>query len=157
MEFNNLRLTESPICDCMTSSFEEISRIFIRRITENRSLRIRHFKADIEKVDKLLVVNDCSDFCRFRELSMNDISDYDEQEVVASYSPDIQEQLKFAPKKEFYYCKFRFKTGAGKVKYTPHHGHESHYDFYKSDEFSMDHVETLSSPIAIIISPISTP
>jgi len=156
MEFNNLRLTESSVCDCMSGSQEDTERTFVRRITENKSLRIRHFKTELEKPDKVLVVNNCIDFCKYRELSINNISDYDEEEVVASYLPDIQKQLIFAPKKEFYYCKFRFKSGAGKTKHTPQHGHISHYDFYKSDEFSIEHIDILSLPI-LIACPLPTP
>lgn len=146
MLFSRLRLEEEAHCNCMSNAEEDTTRTFIRRTSEATPLKERHLRASVEKAEKDLSANDCTDFCALRELSIDNVDDFPEADVVASYIPEIQKVKIFSPKKEFYYCKFRFKENAGKVKPTPHHGYLSHYDFYKSDDFTIDLIEPVSGP-----------
>ena len=142
----------------MNGSAEDTVTVFIRRLGERNGLKDRHFKHDLEKLNKILPPpKDCDDFCSHREISIDDVSNYPLADVIASYMPAIREQLEIAPKKEFYYCKFTFAHGAGTVKYTPEHGDVSHYDFYKSDAFSVNLIHQQGKPIQIVTASVHSP
>lgn len=153
MDFSKLRLEDAAPCECMSGSTENTSTVFIRRISEKHGLKDRHFKHDLEKPNRNLVVTDCNSFCSFREISIDDISNHPVADVIANYMPAIHEQLEISPKKEFFYCAFTFATGSGTVKSTPEHGYVSHHDFYKSDEFSVQLITQIAPPVPIIPTP----
>lgn len=136
MEFKNLKLDNSRVCECMQGAVETNSDIFMRRIGAKK-LKAGDFKVKIEREDTV-DGETCDEFCGQREVSINNVDRYNKEEIVEDYKNRLMEQKKYAPNIEFYYSEFRFKEKAGMIKHTPHHGHESHYDFYKDDGFTID-------------------
>lgn len=146
MSFDNLKLNESSTCTCMDGAREDTTTTFTRRITVKGKVKPADFKAGIEK-ETIRPVENCNDFCALREISINDIDNYQEDSVVESYKQNMMRNKThiFAPQLKLYYCKFKLNTNSGHVKPTPHHGHESHFDLYKKDTFDVNSISVLGT------------
>ncbi|UOQ53525.1 hypothetical protein [Hymenobacter cellulosivorans] len=147
MEFKNLKLTNSHVCDCMSGAINTNSEMFIRRIGAKK-VKAGDFKVKIEREDTV-DGDTCDEFCSQREISINNIERYDKDEIIESYKIELMKQKKYAPNIEFFYSEFCFSDGSGRVKHTPQHGHESHHDFYKSDTFDISMLQINGDPVRV--------
>jgi hypothetical protein len=131
----------------MDDAREDVQTTFMRRTSVRGKVKPGDFKAGIEK-EIIPDAKTCDDFCALRELSINDVDNYEEGSIVENYKESMMKNKIniFSPQLKLNYCKFKLITESGAVKYTPHHGHESHFDLYKKDTFdiaSLQAVETV--------------
>ena len=147
MVFSKLEIEKVKVCDCMAGSSEDTSNVFMRRISAKKHKK-GDFKIQLEK-DDVPPANTCDDHCGQREISINKVDGYKEEEIVLDYKKKLIIQKMYSPKIDFIYLKFKFEIGAGNVKSTPQHGHESHFDFYKSDDFSVEKIKPVEDAIVV--------
>jgi hypothetical protein len=146
MSFANLKLDESSTCTCMDGAQENTEITFMRRISVKDKVKTGDFKAGIEK-ENVIAVETCDDFCSLREISINDSDNYDEASIVENYKESMMRNKIhiFSPQLKLNYCKFKLTSVSGHVKYTPQHGHESHFDLYKKDTFTLDSLQIVNT------------
>lgn len=147
MDFKNLKLTKSHICDCMDGCFDTNSEMFIRRIGAKK-VKAGDFKAKIER-ENTIDGDSCDEFCSLREISINNVTRFNKSEVIESYKYELMKQKKYAPNLNFFYSEFCFSEGSGRIKHTPQDAHESHHDFYKSDDFDISMLKLNGEPVCV--------
>lgn len=125
----------------MDGAKEDNQTTFVRRISVRGKVKSADFKSGIEK-ENIPLVKHCKDFCALREISINDVDNYDETSIVENYKQSLMNNKIhiFSPQLKLNYCKFKLVSDSGHVKYTPENGHVSHFDLYKKDSFDVNSI-----------------
>lgn len=129
MEFNNL---DSEGCNCFNQAEEDTVSKFALKIT-NTTLQEKNFKTYWEK-GRRIDSDNCDKLCSLKSQSLSIIRNQKEEDnTVALY----KKLFPFAPKYKTHCAILSFKKDSGLMKHTPSENNSLHYDFYKSDSFSL--------------------
>ena len=138
--FNDLLDIE---CSCLLAQIEKCAEnteaTFCRKI-DKKSIKIKDFKSRWERNKKTIngtevAEDDCAGILSLKGISIDLYSDENKEKVLEKYRTTFainQRKVKYAI--------FQLRDGAGRVKHSPHNGDNTHHDFYKSDEFTLDHI-----------------
>lgn len=85
--------------------------------------------------------HDCSGILSLKAISVNIFNDQTRSQVLEKYHTTFKISPQYNSSARF--CSFKFKPNAGKVRHTPIKNDQSHYDFYKSDGFTMERLEII--------------
>ncbi len=115
--------------------------MFVRKVGKAKTeLKDRDFKTHYERGIIASSPDDCSDVCGKRGLSI-DIWKEDTKDTVLQR---FMTTFAISPKLKNHLSIIKFKNNAGVIKHTPilkPIPNKHHYDFYKSDNFTLDLVE----------------
>ncbi len=142
MTFNKLGL-ESDECKCLEGTFQDLQNIYTRKINKPDP-KESDFKTQWEKATDLTVFSksSCDDLCLDKKsLSINQWTEKTGVTIIRKYlNPYLRLGKKL--KKDSIFL-FRFLSDSGALKYTPTKKDKNHYDFYKSDTFSLTSLITV--------------
>jgi hypothetical protein len=142
MTFNALH--KDLDCDCLADSgiVENTSDTFVRWVKAAPPVL-----DDFDSMHELGAQpkkNDCDNLCRLRGVSINIANQESEPVIKAQWA----EYTRFRPRLPRTFCKFKLKSGAGKVWKTPTKTFPYHYELLKSDQFCMEMINLIEvSPI----------
>ena len=137
MEFKNLSI--DTVCDCLNNGVvDNISRFAIKTMKDH--LRDNDFKTYWEKGRR---AEDCKEICSLKGQSLTIVNnDQDLQATVEVY----RELFPFSPKYKSHITLITLKENSGYVKHTPIiNVNTLHHDFYKCDNFTLNHINFISS------------
>jgi hypothetical protein len=121
-------------CNCLSKAVIDTSSEFVRKlrkgVVEDKDF-LTHWDREIIPEEE-----DCDTICAYRGLSVNQITPEFENQIVEKYKTTFN----INPKKGAHYLKFKLQTDAGKVQYTPEEDDKSHYNLFKSDNFSLEKI-----------------
>lgn len=139
MTFDNINTDTS--CNCLEDTIIDIDNSYVRKlrkeILEEKDF-LTHWERNL-KADNA----DCKKICSSKSVSINQFKPETEVQILEKYKTTFN----INPKKGAYYVKFQFLQNAGKVKHTPdiEFKDESHFDFYKADDFSFDKIRIIDT------------
>lgn len=137
MTFNALH--KDLACDCLADSgiAENTSDTFVRWVKADpptlRDFNSQHEEEAHPKAD------DCDYLCKHRGVSIHKADQVSEPVIKAQWA----EYTRFRPRLPRTFCKFKLKSGAGKVWKTPTKTFPYHHTLLKSDQFSMEMVSLI--------------
>ncbi len=126
-------------CDCLKDTKENVVDNFLRAF-ENIDLNISD--DDFKSLYELEIKprnNNCEEICSNRGVSVSKIDDSNKEFIIKHFVKTFV----FAPKiKKNFVVMFSFKKYSGKLKRTGNCKSRNpyHYEFYKSDEFTLQHI-----------------
>lgn len=131
------QIFEGIECDCLEGSSEDSSNTYALK-TIKEELRIQDFNSyhDKGKENKKL---DCNSICSFRGVSVSLFNDKSKDYVLKVY----QELFPLSPKYKPYVKIVKFSKSCGNLKHTPSIKNDFHYDFYKSNIFTLDKIKVI--------------
>ena len=132
MDFKNL--LQDTNCNCLENAMQDNFRLFARKINKPNVMD-KDFRSHWERE---LRANDCEKICGLKGLSINEWNENTEKAVIKKFLTTFG----ISPKHKDSIFVFRFLPEAGLTKYTPTDEDITHYDFYKSDRFTLDMLET---------------
>jgi len=135
------KINTDTSCNCLKGAIIDTENSYVRKLrkeTLEEKDFLTHWERDI-KPD----TDDCEIICSHKAVSINQFNPETEAQILEKYKTTF----KINPKKGAYYLKFQFLQDAGKVKHTPdfNTNDESHYDFYKSDDFNFEKIQILDT------------
>lgn len=132
------KILKNTDCKCLDGATENNRDVFARLLKKNETeIREKSFKSKYEE-SKEPRDNSCKSICTNRAVSLALINERN-QEKVLKY---ISSKFKFSPKyKSYFLAKIKLKKNAGIIKQMG--SQKFHYDFYKSDEFTIKHIELI--------------
>lgn len=136
MTFTNI--SNNAECACLRDSYADVVNIFARKVRKAPDMKEGDFRSNFEK-DRLPETDSCDDICGIHGVSVEIWNEesavplLEKYQTTANYSPKYKNNLSI----------FKLKDGAGVVKYTPNQKeyNEFHYDLYKEDFFTIDHLD----------------
>lgn len=140
MTFNNI-FKDNSNCNCLKESFEDYQTYYIRKL-KSENLSDLDFIINISSFINKIDVQNCNDFCAHIGASINKLTSSSDnfQQIMKKYT----EVFKVSPKKVKFYCKFKFKDGAGKIKDYSSVSDPNHHNFYYADNFNYNsHIDVL--------------
>jgi hypothetical protein len=132
MNFNTL--LQDTDCDCLENAIENNVHYFARKINKPQPLD-KDFKSHWEREKR---AEECEQICGYKGISINEWNDDTKQAIINKFLTTFS----ISPKHKDSIFVFKCLPDAGLTKYTPNDKDTSHYDFYKSDEFSLSLLET---------------
>ena len=118
---------------------ENIEDTFCKRVDKNLSAREFRSFWEMGKIVEPTEDN-CEDILSKKGVSVSKFNNQTRDHIIQLY----RSVCSHAPQlKHKYYCSFKFKSGAGKVRHSPTNDDPYHHDFYKSDEFSTNFIEII--------------
>lgn len=146
MQFDKLK-ADSPACDCVDKANENIGDRFIRKLTSNR-------------FDEKTILSYWEEEKRPLQLRCRDICDYKGVSVRMFVSPEElldhgKKTKSFSPYRGRFshYCMFRFKSGAGVLFHREGERDKQHYNWFKSDAFTLEMLDMIEIKEYIDASP----
>ena len=130
-------------CDCLGEAFEDIEKLFARRISKP-TLKESDFYSPWErrKRPQLLI---CDNICQFKGISINEWNDDTEKQILSKYVNGLRLQdLDNKIIRESVLI-FKFKVKSGVLISSPTKQDSSHYTFFKSDNFNIEHLEVVKT------------
>ena len=141
MTFDNLH--ENTECNCTSKSQENLTDFFARKVGKAKTeLKERDFKTHHERGIMASVLDDCSEVCGKRGLSIDIWNEQTKESILQRFMTTFA----ISPKLKNHLSIIKFKKGAGVVKHTPvlkPIPNKHHHDFYKSDNFNLDLIELI--------------
>ena len=134
MDFKNL--LRDTDCNCLDNAMQDNFRFFARKINKP-NVTDKDFKSHWEREKR---GDDCETICGLKGLSINEWDENSEKAVIKKFLTTFG----ISPKHKDSIFVFRFLPEAGLIKYTPKDKDSTHYDFYKSDAFTLDMLENHS-------------
>jgi hypothetical protein len=137
MTFENLQNTQG--CNCLQGAVPDVDNSFYRKL-KNEMASIDDFRTHFERrigTDE----QNCERLCSYKAVSIN----IRKAEYEALILDKYRTTFKFNPKKGAHCLVFRLRDESGLVKPTPEEDDESHYSFFKSDAFSLDHIDVVDT------------
>ncbi len=131
MNFNNI-LNDTK-CECLVKTKQDITIFFARKINKPLPLE-KDFISHWERGKR---ADDCKGICGFKGLSINEWNKKTEMVVINKFLTTFA----ISPKHKDSILIFKFLPNAGLIKHTPTKEDKAHYDFYKSDEFTLEMLE----------------
>lgn len=128
------RIHENIDCDCVEGAAQDLQNVYARKINKPNVLDT-DLKSHWEKGSRNS--GDCRQICGLKGLSMNIWNKDSRDKAIEKYLTTFKITTK--SKNSIYL--FKFKKNAGVIVHTPSSGNPYHYDFYKSDNFSIDMLE----------------
>jgi hypothetical protein len=127
-------------CDCLENSeiAENTVDMFARRVRYDPP-RIKDFTSFLDRKHPVARPDDCHYLCMHRGVSITKVDASSEAELKKRWA----EYVKFKPGTPRMYCKFRLKTGAGKVWPTPSREDTYHNTLLRSDQFHLKQIEVV--------------
>jgi hypothetical protein len=132
MDFKNL--LQDTDCDCLENAVQDNRHFYARKINKPAPLD-RDFKSHWERGKQS--VDNCEKICGLKGISMNLWNQTTEKAIIKKFLTTFS----ITPKHKDSIFVFKCLPESGLTKYTPNEEDDSHYDFYKSDEFSLDKLE----------------
>jgi hypothetical protein len=131
-------------CDCLGEAFEDTGKLFSSRISKPQ-MRASDFYSHWERRKKPQLMN-CDNVCLYKGISINEWNDYTQTKIIEKYVgglglQDLDDKNKIRESVLI----FRFKDKLGLLKSSPTKNDPSHYTFYKDDDFSIEHIEIIST------------
>ena len=125
------KLHDGIDCDCIKNAKDDFQNEYVRRLRKKELSEkdfLTHWERGIGK-DEI----ECEVICSYKGISVNQINETSEQLIIEKYKTTF----KINPKRGGYFLKFRIKENGGKIKHAPSKKDNTHYNFYKSDEFDI--------------------
>lgn len=136
------RLHADTDCDCLGDTFEDVEKLFARRISKP-IMRPSDFYSHWDRNKKPQSMT-CNDICMFKGVSINEWNSETESNVIEKYLDSLR--LKdLNTKIRDSVLIFKFKGSSGVLKYSPSKKDPSHYTFYKTDSFSVEDIEIIDT------------
>lgn len=139
MEFSEL--LKDTDCQCLENANQDNVSIFAKKINKPNPTD-KDFKSHWERGKTSIV---CDEICGYKGLSVNLWNESTKEAVIKKYVTTFG----ISPKHKDSIFVFKFLDEAGMVKYTPNENDKSHYDFYKSDNFTLEMLEQTTEIIPL--------
>lgn len=135
-------------CTCLLAQVEKCTEnteaTFCRKI-DKKTINVKDFRSRWERNKRTIngqevAADDCQTILALKGISIHLYNDENKNQVLEKYRTTFafnRRRAKFAV--------FRFRNGAGKVKHSPGDGDSAHHDFYKSDDFTLDHIALIET------------
>lgn len=140
MTFEKLHEGIENECNCIAQDgvAENVSDRFARRVwtLDPADNDFRSWKEE----GKQNTYTKCDDICNYRGVSISRVDESSEGEVITHYRKTVSLSPAAKP---LFYCRLKFKYGAGFIKHTPSKKDEHHHTLFKSDTFSIKLIEVL--------------
>ena len=120
-------------CDCFKEIFEDNESLFARKINKPIPLD-KDFASHWERGKR---AENCKEICGYKGLSINLWNETTKNDVIEKFLTTFS----ITPKHKDSIFVLKFLPQAGVVKHTPNKHDETHFDFYNSDDFSLDMLE----------------
>jgi hypothetical protein len=133
------KINNNPDCDCITQSMIDTENQFVRKLRGTTLVEKdfhSHWEREIGR-DEI----ECEKVCSYKGISINMFTSEHEEMIFNKYKTTFS----INPKKGAYCLKFKFKDGAGKVKFASEDDDNTHYNLYKSDSFTLDHLDIIET------------
>lgn len=127
-------------CQCLQGAFIDLESMFAIK-TMKDFLRDVDFTTYFEK-GRLPSSENCDDICSVKGQSITMVNS--EEDLIATVNV-YKELFPFSPKYKSHYTLVRLKEDSGLIKLTPTENNPLHHDFYKSDEFTLEKINFISS------------
>lgn len=133
MTFDNVH--HDTVCNCIDDAISDTTNEYVRKLRKNiveEKDFLSHWERGLYN-DK----TECEEICSYKGVSIN------------IYKAEFEQQIKdkftntkiFNPKKGgTHIIKFKLKQDAGKVKFAPEDNDQSHYNFFKADNFTLSNL-----------------
>jgi hypothetical protein len=142
------KVHEGTHCKCLNDDAvtENLTDTFARRVKHTPPI-VDDFLSYHEEGQKSKRADrdNCDVICKLRGVTTYKIDATNEASLKARWVDTVR----IKPRASSLYCKFRFATGAGKVKHTPSHNDELHHTFFKSDDFVITHLIILEISLLV--------
>jgi hypothetical protein len=130
-------------CDCLGDTFEDTEKLFARRISKP-TLKQSDFYSHWERRKRPHSLT-YDNICIFKGISINEWNDETEKSILDKYVNGLGLQdLDKKPIRESVLI-FRFKVKSGVLISSPTKNDLSHYTFFKSDTFNVEHLEVIKT------------
>ncbi len=133
MTFN--QLLHDTDCDFLANSEVKTETIFARKINKPEATA-NDFRTHWERGK---TAEECDKICGLKGISINKWNENTEKDVIQK----LLTTFRITPKHKDSILVFNFLADAGQVAYTPNEKDQSHHDFYKSDEFSLQSLHSV--------------
>lgn len=131
MEFEQLH--QDTDCDCLKDAKENYENYFARKINKPEP-KDSDFKSHWERGKR---AEGCVQICGFKGISVNEWNENTKNDVIQKFLITFR----ITPKHKDSMLIFKYLEQSGLLFYSPNKNDNSHFDFYKSDTFSLDLIE----------------
>ncbi len=138
MTFEKINLDTD--CKCLTKAVVDTENTYVRKLRKLNILNEKDFLTHWEREIRP-ETEDCETICSYKGVSINQFKPEYENQIIEKYKTTFN----INPKKGAYLLKFRLTDEAGNVKYAPEDNDESHYNFFKSDDFTYDKIQVIET------------
>ena len=128
------KLLHDTECDCLERAIEDGKNLFARKINKPNPLD-KDFYSHWERGKR---ADECKNICEYKGISVNKWNENDKRAIIKK----VLTTFSISPKHKDSIFVFRMIQGAGLIEHTPTKNDATHHDFYKSDEFSLEMLET---------------
>ena len=128
------KLLQDTECDCLERAIEDTKNLFARKINKPNPLN-KDFYSHWERGKRAV---ECKNICGYKGISVNKWSENDKNAIINKFLTTFS----ISPKHKDGIFVFRIIEGAGLIEHTPNKNDVTHYDFYKSDDFSLEMLES---------------
>ena len=137
MTFENLHADTD--CNCISGAFIDTTNEYVRRLKKD-AVQDSDFLTHSER-GIVSPLDDCENICSYKGVSINQLRVEFVEQILTKYKTTF----KINPKKGAHYLKFKFKEEAGKVKFAPEEDDQSHYNFFKADNFTLNSLDIIDT------------
>lgn len=126
-------------CNCVKKADDDFQNRYLRKLRKEELSDkdfITHWERGIGTDE-----TECDKICSYNGISINQADDVTENLIIEKYKTTFN----INPKKGAYLLKFRVKNHAGKVSHAPLEDDDTHYNFFKSDGFTLEGLEVIET------------
>tara|TARA_R110002051_G_scaffold323597_1_gene417751 strand:+ start:63 stop:488 length:426 start_codon:yes stop_codon:yes gene_type:complete len=126
-------------CNCINNAKNDFHNEYVRKLRKDELSDkdfLTHWERGIGTEE-----TECDNICSYKGISINQINEDSEPLIIERYKTTFN----INPKKGAYFLKFKVKEKAGKVEHAPLEDDDTHYNFFKSDEFDLNSLEVIKT------------
>ena len=128
------KLHQDTECNCLESAIQDNDNLYARKINKPIPLD-RDFNSHWERGKRAEI---CNEICGYKGLSINKWDEDSKNAIINKFLTTFG----ISPKHKDSIFVFRITPETGVVEYTPTQNDKTHFDFYKSDDFTLEMLET---------------
>ena len=126
-------------CNCVKKAVDDFDNKYLRKLRKDQLSEkdfLTHWERGIGNEE-----TDCEKICSYNGISINQADEKTENIIIEKYKTTFN----INPKKGAHLLKFKIKNNAGKVSHAPLEDDDTHYNFFKSDEFNLETLEVIET------------
>ena len=131
------KLLQDTDCNCLEKTIQDNENLYARKINTPNPVLDRDFKSYWQKGRR---ADECKEICGLKGLSANSWDENDKNAIIKKYLKTFT----ITPRHKDCIFVFRLLPNSGLIEHTPNKKDPTHYDFYKSDNFTLDMLESHS-------------
>jgi hypothetical protein len=137
MTFKNIQADTN--CDCLNGANIDTENEYVRRLRKETVVD-KDFQTHWERGIRPEIDN-CENICSYKGVSINQFRNEFVEQILNKYKTTFS----INPKKGAFYLKFKLTKDAGKVKFASEEDDNSHYNFFKADNFDLNSLVILDT------------